>query len=121
MRELWHSTFETNVVSTAVATEAFEPLLRKSDNALVIFLSSSLGSLTMASAAGPHRFDVKAYRASKAALNMLMIEKNKELAQHGIRAWAVDPGLRATNLAGSVDRAIVMGAPDSGARCTGCG
>lgn len=43
---------------------------------------------------------------------MLMVEKYKELKGQGVRCWAVDPGVRATNLAGSVERAREMGAPD---------
>jgi len=119
-RELWQTTFTTNVFSTVAVTDMFIPLLLESQNdPRLIFLSSSLGSITITETWEPkHGLDISAYRASKAALNMYMVQKSKELGKHGIKVWAVDPGVNATNLAGSAERATAMGAkhPSKGAQ-----
>ena len=119
-RELWQTTFATNVISTVAMTDKFTPLLLESKNdPRLIFLSSSLGSTTITETWEPkHGLDISAYRASKAALNMYMVQKNKELGKHGIKVWAVDPGVNATNLAGSAERATAFGAahPSKGAQ-----
>lgn len=101
--ELLRHTCETNVFGTAAVTEAFLPLLRQSrapGGAKIVVLSSSLGSLEMAAAAPPHRLDISAYRVSKAAVNMLVVEWAKGLEKDGVRVWGVDPGRCVTNLAG---------------------
>ncbi|GME44150.1 NAD(P)-binding protein [Neofusicoccum parvum] len=93
--ELLRHTCETNVFGTAAVTEAFLPLLRQSrapGGAKIVVLSSSLGSLEMAAAAPPHRLDISAYRVSKAAVNMLVVEWAKGLEKDGVRVWGVDPG-----------------------------
>ena len=112
-RELWQTTFATNIISTVAMTDKFIPLLLKSKNdPRLIFLSSSLGSISITETWEPkHGLDISAYRASKAALNMYMVQKHKELSVHGIKVWAVDPGVNATNLAGSVEQATAYGAP----------
>jgi len=119
-RELWQTTFTTNVISTVAITDKFIPLLLESKNEpRLIFLSSSLGSITITETWEPkHGLDISAYRASKAALNMYMVQKSKELRKHGIKVWAVDPGVNATNLAGSAEQATAFGAkhPSKGAQ-----
>jgi NAD(P)-dependent dehydrogenase (short-subunit alcohol dehydrogenase family) len=83
------------------------------------FLSSSLASLTIAETWEPkHGLDISAYSASKAALNMYMVQKTKELGKYGIKVWAVDPGLNATNMVASVNQATASGAkhPSEGAQ-----
>ena len=45
----WRRTFETNVFGLVAATEAFLPLLRKSEAGRIVHLTSILGSLAMAS------------------------------------------------------------------------
>lgn len=129
---------ETNVLGAARVTEAFLPFLllkgKKNqdddgDDARLIFLSSSMGSL--AGASDPtNRYYRSAfgtspieYRVSKAALNMLMLEywkrygaelrcpppngpKEGEGEGEGegtgrrIRTWSADPGPNATNFMG---------------------
>jgi NAD(P)-dependent dehydrogenase (short-subunit alcohol dehydrogenase family) len=111
-RELWQTTFTTNVISTVAVTDKFIPLLLESKNdPRLIFLTSSLGSIAITETWEPkHDLDISAYRASKAALNMYMVQKSKELGKQGIKVWAVDPGVNATNLAGSVEQATAHGA-----------
>ena len=98
-------TLQTNVIGSVAMAEAFLPLLRKSSDPRLIFVSSSVGSLTHASDPSSTYYRAKIpgrtdhYRASKAAVNMLMIEYNKRLTGEGFKVWAADPGLLATNFA----------------------
>ena len=66
--------FETNVVGAAATAQNFAPLLERSSNPRVIFMSSGQGSLTRVAASGGKSVkDWPAYSASKAALNMVML------------------------------------------------
>lgn len=100
MRETLRETFETNTFGQAAVTEAFTPLLVKSPKPRLIFLTTSLASLTYA--ADPDWITYKRpfpeYRASKAALNMLVIWYHKELGAKGVKVHAVDPGALRTSL-----------------------
>lgn len=98
--EDWRRVFETNVIGTVAVTNAFIPLLQKSNNAKIVVVSSSMGSITIAETSPPHPManGASPYRASKAAMNMITVEWAKVL--NGIRVWSVDPGLCATEFAG---------------------
>lgn len=106
----------TNTVGPVVVTNAFAHLLRKSSDARLIFVGSSLGSLGQASDPSSPYYQSKAgsnfmeYRASKAALNMLMIEYHKMWKEDGVKVWTADPGLLATNLV-NADAVRKLGAP----------
>ncbi|KAH7163021.1 hypothetical protein B0J13DRAFT_430824 [Dactylonectria estremocensis] len=78
LRERMRTVFDTNVVGTALVTNAFIPLLAKSSRTRrVVFVSSTLGSLALKSDVGLGFFargsDFGAYTHSKAALNMLAL------------------------------------------------
>ncbi len=92
------TTFETNVFGTFRAIQTFLPLLKKSDNACIVNVSSSLGSLTDMTDENSQYYDVliPAYASSKAALNVLTIHLARELKPLGIKINAVEPGLTAT-------------------------
>ncbi|KZV99378.1 putative carbonyl reductase [Exidia glandulosa HHB12029] len=110
---------DVNVTGALSATEAFLPLLRKcaSRAPRLVFVSSSLGSI--AHAADPeskyYRPQFTQYRASKAALNMIMVQYWVQLQLEradGLR-WIVhgaDPGLTATNLTGNAASLAARGA-----------
>lgn len=69
--------FDTNVVGTARVTDAFLPLLKKSTKTKrIVFVSSFLGSLALKMDPGNvyRRAVLRAYRISKAALNMLALD-----------------------------------------------
>lgn len=77
-RERWQAVFNTNVTGTALVTDAFIPLLVKSQKTKrVVFVSSVLGSLALkadASLGFPSRkLNEGVYTHSKAALNMLAL------------------------------------------------
>lgn len=93
---------ETNTIGPVLVTESFLPLLRKSRHPRLVFVSSSAGSLSQN--ADPNslyyapKFGVRFsnYRASKAALNMLIIEYHKLLKEDGFIVDGADPGLVVT-------------------------
>ncbi|KAM0127283.1 hypothetical protein ACHAP3_008851 [Botrytis cinerea] len=96
-------TFETNTFGAAIVTEAFAPLLEKSKDARLIYISSELGSITERSDPSDLYYKVlaTAYRMSKASLNMLMMCHHVEFGQKGIKVWAFTPGYVVTDLSGT--------------------
>ncbi|KAL8928498.1 MAG: hypothetical protein Q9208_001732 [Pyrenodesmia sp. 3 TL-2023] len=107
----------TNTVGPVLVTETLLPLLRKSSKPRIVFVSTSGGSLS--GAADPQSpfygsktgLQFSRYRASKAALNMLLIEYDKGLRDEGFTVIGADPGLVASNF---LDAAKVrsLGAPE---------
>ncbi|EMC99807.1 hypothetical protein BAUCODRAFT_351380 [Baudoinia panamericana UAMH 10762] len=90
-------TMHTNVAGAAETAETFIPLLQRAENPRIVFMSTSLGSLTMNHTIPGMNALWPAYSASKAALNMIMLyywgRYGKEM-----RINACSPGLRATAL-----------------------
>ncbi|WYZ36138.1 hypothetical protein EsH8_XI_000021 [Colletotrichum jinshuiense] len=104
-RDLFLKTFNTNVFGTVALTEAALPLLRKSSHPRLIFVSSTMGSLTVSG--DPNTFfydsDYKAYDASKAAVNLLAINYARILKPHGGVSNTVCPGLVKTKMSGFIE------------------
>lgn len=46
-KEIFRKTFDTNFFNTIAVTQAFVPLIKKSDAGRIVFLSSGLGSLSL--------------------------------------------------------------------------
>lgn len=115
-RSVMRDVFNTNCTGVVSATEAFLPLLRKSASPRLILVSSSTGSLTQASdpTSRFHRCGASEYRASKAALNFLMLQYYLALKDDGFLVAAADPGLNATQLTGDVESLKKIGAPEPG-------
>ena len=105
------ATFSTNVIGAAVVAEAFTPLLLKSSNPYLIHVSSALGSIGTATDQGrfEYNIDARAYRMSKAALNMLAMQDSKVLGKQGVRVFAFCPGLVVSNLRGKAEEQRSMG------------
>ena len=94
-------TYETNVFGVFAVTQAFLPLLRKSEAGRIVNMSSGLGSLAQNSDPnGKKHAGVKplAYNSSKAALNMLTVIFAAELKDTPIKVNAAAPGYTATDL-----------------------
>jgi NAD(P)-dependent dehydrogenase (short-subunit alcohol dehydrogenase family) len=99
-------TYETNVFGVIAVTNAMLPLLRRSDSARIVNVSSLLGSLTHAadredpSGVFPRGFfpAVLDYNTSKAALNALTVTYANELRDEGILVNSVSPGFVATDI-----------------------
>jgi NAD(P)-dependent dehydrogenase (short-subunit alcohol dehydrogenase family) len=92
--------FDTNVFGVVRVTHAFLPLLERSENPVIVNVSSGMGSIAVTT--DPDRFEstliALAYPASKTALNMLTTQYAKAFPK--IRINAVDPGYTATDLNG---------------------
>jgi NAD(P)-dependent dehydrogenase (short-subunit alcohol dehydrogenase family) len=98
IRAVW----ETNVFGALAVYQAMLPLLRKSSDARIVNVSSSVGSLT--ANADPafryHAFFGPVYPASKTALNAITLAMMIELESTGIKVNLVSPGFTKTNLNG---------------------
>ncbi len=92
--------FDTNVVSIVRVTNAFLPLLERSDAPVVINVSSGMGSFALTH--DPERVEstiaALLYPASKSAVTMLTMQYAKALP--AVRFNAADPGYTATDLNG---------------------
>ncbi|KGO70253.1 Short-chain dehydrogenase/reductase SDR [Penicillium italicum] len=96
---------DTNVIGPAVVSAAFQSLLLRSPNPYSIYVSSGVGSLTLASDHTSKVFrgpsNGEAYRASKAALNVIMIQDWTESHDTRLKVFAVCPGFVRSNLRGT--------------------
>ncbi|KAF4186521.1 hypothetical protein CNMCM7927_005344 [Aspergillus lentulus] len=92
-------TFHTNVTGTHNATRAFLPLLREGRKKLVVNISTTLGSMTLAPVykGSP----TPAYKITKAALNMLTVQYAQDYGSEGFTFLAVSPGWLQTEMGGS--------------------
>ncbi|KAL5872570.1 hypothetical protein ACKVWC_008193 [Pyricularia oryzae] len=108
-REAFNRSWDVNVAGAHITTSTFLPLLLKSPDPRVVFNTSGVSSL--AHAADPCHFSYRAppagvpkpagtvsYRASKAGLNMVMLEWARMLRDDGVKVWAVAPGFFATDI-----------------------
>jgi NAD(P)-dependent dehydrogenase (short-subunit alcohol dehydrogenase family) len=93
-------TYETNVFGVVRVTQAFLPLLRRSDAGRIVNLSSGLGSLTLNSDPTWPFASVKylAYNSSKSAVNAITVQFAYELRGTPIKVNAADPGYVATDM-----------------------
>ena len=113
-----HDLLATNTIGPVMVTENFLPLLRKSSSPRIVFVSSSGGSLTHAADPKSPYYGSKTgmqhshYRASKAALNMLLIESHKMLWEEGFAIMGADPGLVVTNFL-DAEKVRALGAPEA--------
>jgi NAD(P)-dependent dehydrogenase (short-subunit alcohol dehydrogenase family) len=89
--------FETNVFGLVRVTRAFLPALLRSENGVIVNVSSGMGSIGLTS--DPSRvestFVSLPYPASKSAVNMLTTQYAKAFPE--LRINAVDPGYTATD------------------------
>ena len=90
--------FDTNAIGLIRVTQAALPLLQKSENPVVVNVSSALGSFWAVT--NPERrqfhFPSIVYGASKAAVSMLTVQYAKTFPD--IKFNAVEPGFTATDL-----------------------
>lgn len=98
-------TFDTNLFGPLRVSQALVPLLKKSDDARIINLSSGLGQLHDADSGYP------SYSMSKAALNMLTVKMAADLNNTRIKVNTVCPGWVRTDMGGSnATRSVQEGA-----------
>ncbi|ORX38017.1 hypothetical protein BD324DRAFT_624222 [Kockovaella imperatae] len=110
---MWNKTWNVNVTSTWLVTQAFMPLLFKSESPRVIFITSGTSSVAETENEGlmvnksPDAgwpkgkiFQVPAYRSAKTGLNMMYREFYRILGNDKIKVLTVSPGWLATDLGG---------------------
>ena len=120
LRDCFTKAYDVNVAGTHVMTWTFMPLLLKSADPHLIFVAG-LSHITLASeayfptppqpAGWPKKVDFEtiAYRCSKTALNMMMLDWNHKLKEDGVKVWGVEPGLLATDLGNMREKVKEMG------------
>ena len=127
-RECWNKTYDVNVTGSQVVTQTFLPLLLKSKDPRLLFLTSGLASIAQAGDPSSPRYQVPpaglpkqspefpdfgAYMASKTALNMMMVNWTRILKADGVKVWSIAPGFLATGFMGSEDTMKNMGAGEA--------
>lgn len=100
----------TNVAGPLLVSTAFMPLVEKSQNPYVLYITSGLGSLDMTENT-PHykHANWQVYRISKAALDMIALTEHNKWSPKGIKVFAVCPGLVRSNLRGKTEDKIAAG------------
>ena len=105
-------------------TRIFAPLLIDSEDPRLLFITSGLSSIEIASDASHPKYQIPpagwpkeklgqpAYKSSKAGLNMVMVEWHRILQKDGVKVWSIAPGLLATGLGGNREFLKKMGAGD---------
>src|SRR5258707_5908158 len=100
--EIYRRTFETNFFDQIAVTQAFLPLIRKSNAGRIVILSSGLGSTTLhADPTSPiYDFKIPAYDVSKAAINSYAVHLAHELKDTPIKVNVAHPGWVKTEMGG---------------------
>ncbi len=95
VRDDFDRTIAVNTVSPVMLVQALRPMLDAGVRKQIVNLSSTLGSLELANSSGPW-----AYRASKAALNMVTRSLAVEPRLAGYTVVSVHPGWVRTEMGG---------------------
>ena len=93
--DTWAEVHEINTMAPLRVTEAFVDHVAASEMKLLFFMSTHMGSITDLAEGGLY-----AYRASKAALNLVVKALSIDLAPRGVRTIAVHPGWVVTDMGG---------------------
>ncbi|MBV8389921.1 MAG: SDR family NAD(P)-dependent oxidoreductase [Mucilaginibacter sp.] len=88
--------FETNLFGAWRMVKVFVPLLEKSENGIIVNVSSGAGSFSDPQTGLVAKGDTTAYGISKLALNGLTVKLASELKPKGVRINAACPGFTAT-------------------------
>ncbi|GJC77182.1 short-chain dehydrogenase/reductase tropE [Colletotrichum liriopes] len=125
LRQNFNKSYDVNTSGTHVITHVFVPLLLKSSDPRILFVTSGLSDLHSAETIGlapfqpqsvppagwPKPFTMQAgYRSSKVALNMVMLNWHWLLKADGVKVWCISPGFLATGLGGNPELLKKMGA-----------
>jgi NAD(P)-dependent dehydrogenase (short-subunit alcohol dehydrogenase family) len=118
IRQAWNISWDTNVSGTQVLTTAAIPLLLKSSDPRLMFVTSGTSTMTgtehLTSPASQrinssppsgwpkseHINPIESYRSAKTGLNMMMRQWYRILLNDGVKVWAISPGFLATGLGG---------------------
>ena len=93
-------TFDTNVFGLVETTDAFLPLLKKSDEGRIVNVSSILGSIALHldPKSAIYDFKVPAYNVSKSAVNAWTAQLAYELRETPIKVNTIHPGSVKTDM-----------------------
>lgn len=99
-QEVFRKTFDTNFFNTIAVTQAFLPLVEKSDAGRIVFVSSGLGSLNLHTDPNSPIYDLKipAYDISKTAINGYAVHLAHELKDTPIKVNTLHPGSVVTDM-----------------------
>lgn len=135
IREAFNASWDINVSGTQVLTTLAVPLLLKSSEPRLMFVTSGTSSMAETDPenwgnlahllgrinASPEKGwpkdkelnPITSYRSTKAGLNMLMREWVRILKNDSVKVWAISPGFLATGLGGvGKEQLLKMGAQD---------
>lgn len=119
IREGFNKSWDVNVSGTHVLTTLAIPLLLKSSDPRLMFITSGTSTLAETerldnemykrlnaspSAGWPKEQNIPpiiSYRSAKTGLNMLMREWHRMLLNDGVKVWCISPGFLATGLGGA--------------------
>jgi len=90
--DIWEDVIRLNLTANWRLIRSLDPLLRLSDAGRAMFVTSGVTECE------PHLPFWAAYRASKAALEALVLTYAAELKRTNIKANIIDPGATATNM-----------------------
>lgn len=112
--DVWRTTFDTNLFGLVEVTNAFLPLLKKSEAARIVNLSSLLGSIAanLDPTSAFYHAKIPAYNISKTAVNAWTVHLAYELRDTAIKVNSANPGFVKTDLHG-MDAPL---SPSEGAR-----
>jgi NAD(P)-dependent dehydrogenase (short-subunit alcohol dehydrogenase family) len=113
--DTFRKTFDTNFFNTIEVTQALLPLVKKSDEGHIVFLSSGLGSLGLHSdpKSEIYNYKVPAYNISKTALNGYAVHLAHELRDTNIKVNAAHPGSVVTDMNANGQISVEEGAKTS--------
>lgn len=119
-QDVFRKTFDTNFFNTIAVTQTLLPLIKKSDEGRIAFVSSALGSLTFHSDPKSEIYDwkVPAYNISKTALNGYAIHLAYELKDTAIKVNTLHPGSVVTDMNPRGELTVEEGAKTSVALAT---
>ena len=95
--ESFSEIYETNVIGAFRVSKLSLSLLQKSNEPLIVNLSSRLGSISLR---GRSQLVAVAYQCSKAALNMLTVQMAIDYKVYGVRVISMSPGWVKTDMGG---------------------
>ncbi|KAK3368644.1 hypothetical protein B0H63DRAFT_534983 [Podospora didyma] len=122
LRKNFIGAYDVNVAGSNVVTYMFLPLLLKSSDPRLIFVSGlgTFGQCAKGDIPLPPKlergwpkkleFDTVGYRCTKAALNMLMLDYHWKLQVDGVKVWSILPGFLLTDLGGDKEWVRAQGA-----------
>lgn len=127
IRQSFNKAYDVNTSSAHVVTHVFAPLLLKSSDPRLLFVTSGLSNMHALETLGlsPHlpksttpagwpkpATTPAGYRSSKAALNMVMLNWHWLFKEDGVKVWCISPGFLATDLGGIKELLKKLGAGD---------